>query len=214
MAAALTKDAMKEALLSQCTLTKTGWGDATRITSPGTIVVIKKDGISADLASDSTSLVNRIVNGTPEAPKGLMASLFSKHSSRTLKVGERMYVLKIDIKSDGILYELLSVDTTDLNRSGSTTETRYRTYLYFKFTRDFYLTMSPAEVEKSVDLVIPSEAELANQAPQTVALGQSSAQVEAILGKPHTIIDLATKKIFVYKDEKITFQNDKVVDVQ
>src|ERR1035437_153917 len=50
--------------------------------------------------------------------------------------------------------------------------------------------------------------------PATIALGQSIADVEAINGKPDKVVDLGAKKIYVYKDMKITFTDGKVSDVQ
>jgi len=50
--------------------------------------------------------------------------------------------------------------------------------------------------------------------PATVALGQSIQDVEAIMGKPSNVADLGSKKIYVYKDLKITFVDGKVTDVQ
>jgi hypothetical protein len=50
--------------------------------------------------------------------------------------------------------------------------------------------------------------------PVTIALGQTIAEVEAINGKPDKVIDLGAKKIYVYKDMKITFTDGKVSDVQ
>ena len=53
-------------------------------------------------------------------------------------------------------------------------------------------------------------------APTTVSLslGQSPDQVKAILGEPQNIVDLGSKKIFVYKNLKVTFNDGKVTDVQ
>ena len=51
-------------------------------------------------------------------------------------------------------------------------------------------------------------------APATIALGQTVDQVTAGLGQPTSVIDLGTKKIYVYKDMKITFKAGKVSDVQ
>jgi hypothetical protein len=50
--------------------------------------------------------------------------------------------------------------------------------------------------------------------PVTISLGQSMADVESINGKPDKVIDLGAKKIYVYKDLKITFTDGKVSDVQ
>jgi hypothetical protein len=51
-------------------------------------------------------------------------------------------------------------------------------------------------------------------APATIALGQTTDQVTASMGQPTRIVDLGTKKIYVYKDMKITFKAGKVSDVE
>lgn len=50
--------------------------------------------------------------------------------------------------------------------------------------------------------------------PTTIALGQSIDEVVAALGQPKNIVDLGAKKIYVYADMKITFNDGKVTDVQ
>ncbi len=50
--------------------------------------------------------------------------------------------------------------------------------------------------------------------PPTVALGQTIDQVTAAFGQPTRIIDLGVKKIYVYKDMKVTFKAGKVSDVE
>jgi len=49
---------------------------------------------------------------------------------------------------------------------------------------------------------------------KTIALGQSIDEVTGMLGQPKSIVDLGAKKIYVYPDMKVTFNNGKVVDVQ
>lgn len=57
------------------------------------------------------------------------------------------------------------------------------------------------------------DAFLANQS-QTVSLGQTQEEVEAILGKPKQVVNLGTKRLLVYENLKITLVNGKVSDVQ
>ncbi len=45
-------------------------------------------------------------------------------------------------------------------------------------------------------------------------MGESIDQVMAALGQPVTIIDLGEKKIYVYKEEKISFKDNRVSDVR
>jgi hypothetical protein len=60
-----------------------------------------------------------------------------------------------------------------------------------------------------------AQADTGNAAgPVTITLGQSIADVESMNGKPDKVIDLGAKKIYVYKDLKITFTNGVVSDVQ
>jgi hypothetical protein len=54
----------------------------------------------------------------------------------------------------------------------------------------------------------------AQQGPATVSVGQSLAEVEAILGTPKQALNAGAKKIYLYKDLKITFVNGKVDDIQ
>jgi hypothetical protein len=48
----------------------------------------------------------------------------------------------------------------------------------------------------------------------TLTLGLSIDQVKAIQGEPEKVVDLGSKKIYVYKDLKITFIDGKVTDIQ
>ena len=50
--------------------------------------------------------------------------------------------------------------------------------------------------------------------PKTIGLGQTIDEVTGILGQPKSVVDLGAKKIYVYSDMKITFNNGKVTDVQ
>jgi hypothetical protein len=50
--------------------------------------------------------------------------------------------------------------------------------------------------------------------PVEIVLGQSVDQVTTALGQPKSVVDLGAKKIYVFKDMKITFKDGKVSDVQ
>jgi hypothetical protein len=50
--------------------------------------------------------------------------------------------------------------------------------------------------------------------PPSIDLGQTIDQVTGSLGQPKSIVNLGTKKIYVYKDMKVTFKDGKVSDVQ
>lgn len=60
----------------------------------------------------------------------------------------------------------------------------------------------------------PAAAAPAPAATVDIALGQTIDQVTASLGQPLTIVNLGAKKIYKYKDMKITFKDGKVSDVE
>jgi hypothetical protein len=84
----------------------------------------------------------------------------------------------------------------------------------------FTIDTSTAEAQPAQPAAQPEQPAAAQQpaaqppAPAQIQLGQTIDEVVAALGQPEKIVDLGTKKIYVYKDLKITFTNGKVSDVQ
>lgn len=204
---------LEEALKSKYEITKTGM-DRARITQPGTVLVIQKEGISGDLATDMTFLNNKIHQGQVAQAGGFGAFMQDKKTSRVLKTGEKVYVFKIEVKDDQVRYFIITCDTYDVNVKGSTKQTRYKALLSFELGKDFLSTATADDVKNAVDAVIIPEQELKAGSTKSVEMGQSPEQVEAILGRPDKIVNLGPKKIYVYKDMKIVFADDKVADVQ
>jgi hypothetical protein len=77
----------------------------------------------------------------------------------------------------------------------------------------FRRKISPQKL-KAISLVVASESDVSAQNTKTIPLGQTSEQVEAVLGKPDKIVNLGPKVTYLYKDMKVVFQNGKVADVQ
>jgi hypothetical protein len=71
-----------------------------------------------------------------------------------------------------------------------------------------------AETEAASAAQAPAAESPTPSAPPTISLGQPIDAVVAAMGTPTRIVDLGTKKIYVYPDLKITFQDGKVSDVQ
>jgi hypothetical protein len=67
---------------------------------------------------------------------------------------------------------------------------------------------------KELGIKTVAEASAPVSQPKTIELGQTIAQVEAILGRPETIVNLGAKTTYVYKSLKVIFTNGKVTDVQ
>src|SRR4030088_52838 len=74
---AADRSALEEALKGKYELTKTGL-DRVRITQPGTVLVIQKQGISGDLSSDMSFLNNKIREGRVAQAGGFGAMMQDK----------------------------------------------------------------------------------------------------------------------------------------
>jgi hypothetical protein len=208
------KQPLKESLAVQYRLTKTGWGDESRITAPGPIYVVAAEGISARSAKDMSMLVTTIESGQPRQPKGGLSIFVDTKNTRQVKIGERFYLVAVDVKDAGVMFRLVSVDTFDVNVDGSTRQIRYRSVLWFPIPQQTLQSASIADLKKIFDPIFRSETEAAASNTKTIQIGQSPSDVEAILGKAEKVVDLGAKKIFVYKDMKVVFLDNKVSDVQ
>lgn len=207
------KSTLEEFLASNYEVTKTGI-DRVRVTKAGTVLVIRKENISGDLASDMTFLNNKVIDGTVQQAGGLGAALQGKKTSRVFKAGEKVYVFKIEVKDDAVRFFVISGETYDVNLRGSTRQTRYKSEISFEFPKGYLEGAEPATVKKVIDEVIAPEATINAASTKTVELGQTPQQVEAALGKPDTIVNLGAKMTYVYKTMKVIFQDGKVADVQ
>jgi hypothetical protein len=205
--------AIKDALEAKYQLTKTGI-DRVRVTQPGTVFIVQKDGISGDLASDMTFLNNKVSDGQIAQAGGFMAAMQGKTTSRDLKTGDKVYLFRIDVKDDQVQFFVITCDTYEVAIHGSTKQTRYKAQLSFLLGKDFLATADAAAVEKAVEAIITPESEVKAASTKSVDLGQTPTQVEAALGKPDKIVHLGSKMIYVYKDMKIVFVDEKVSDVQ
>lgn len=204
---------LDEALKAKYELAKTGW-DRVRITKPGTVLVLRKDGISADLSKDLTYLDNKVVDGQISQKGGFLAEMQNKKTSRMLKAGDKVFVYDIKVKNDTVHYFLITCDTFDVNIHGSTQQTRYKAVVSFQFPPGFLNSADADKVMKVVDQIVVPASEVQVASTKTVQLGQTPAQVKSVLGAPDKIVKLGPKEIFVYKDMKVIFMDGKVSDVE
>lgn len=207
------KSALKEALEAKYGLTKVSW-DKVRVTDPGPVYVLKAEGVNADRATDMTMLVNKVVDGHVQQPKGAGASMFSKQTTKQFKPGDRLYLTKIDVKDAGLLFWFISTETSDFSDKGSTKQTRYRAVLGFEVPKTLLDASQVDEIKKIIDPIVLLETDAQAANTKTVELGQTPDQVKATLGAPDKIIKLGAKDVYVYKDMKVVFVDGKVSDVQ
>ena len=208
--------AMREALVADYPLTKVGMTgmadfDYTRITQPGAVLAVRVPGIYADIANTKNVIINtNLTNGQLTQATGFVAAFGgSTGRSRTLNPGEKVYVTMITVKKDSVLMELLTTDVTTL---GDGQGTRYRSELNVKLPN--LDSMTPEDVKKTIDTVVTDPATASAVESKTIKLGMSPDEVKQSLGNPEKIVDLGTKQMYVYKDMKVVFVDNKVSDVQ
>jgi hypothetical protein len=204
------KDSLKIQLAEAIEPTRTA-SDFLRITKPGQVLVVKLDGIGAGLASDNTILKNHFRDGHVEQAKGIMASLAAKKTNRDYRVGEKVYVTAFDVNDNDIQMMLVSLETSQVAVLGNTQQTRYKTVIQFDFPKDSLRTIGFERVRTLISGLFQIGEEAA---PKTVEVGQSMAEVEAVMGKPESILKVGAKSIYVYKSIKVTFLEGKVADIQ
>ena len=171
---------------------------------------------------------------------GLMGKLGKQQTTQFFQVGTKVYPSKIavNLPKDQVVIGVVACDSC--NNVSPTTF--YKADVVFQFAKGTLANASPSQVEDTIAglLAIEDSSDQGNgqqggndqqgndqgggggqaqqQAPppepQQIEKGQTPDQVKAALGPPEKIVNLGPKKIFVYKDLKVTFLNGKVSDVQ
>jgi len=211
--AANWKDALKIQIAARIQPSKLSW-DGQRITTTGTVCVIRKDGVTGDLQGDTTLTKSLVRDGVISQPGGFFASMMDKQTTRLFKPGEKVYVTGIHVSDKEVMLMLSSVETYSVSVKGSTRQTRYQSALAFQFPKGVLESADFAAIKSAIDPVLLPDTEMAAADTRTVKLGETPAQVEQALGAPARKIDLGPKQIYVYPDMKIVFLNGAVSDVQ
>jgi len=120
------RSAIQDPLESRYSLTKAS-ADKTTIVTAGAILVLKKDDLVMFTASALTPPANTYKDG--RITQGLFGKLgkqASDGSTRTFVKGEKFWVTKIEVKDDGVVFQLLSDPFNDV---------RYMAALRFPFPK-------------------------------------------------------------------------------
>jgi hypothetical protein len=222
-------------LKTQYKLAKMGRDSSGRVVSEqGTVLVIKKGGIRSYPPGDATVFPNTYKDGTIHAPSALIKKFWSikglgqgSDNSRILSLETKVYAteISVDAKNDKVTFNLIECDSCN----GLQQPSSYKSTVAFQFSKDYLSKADASQIQDVISLVLAPDTggqqqqtqtqqeQAPNQsapAPQTIQLGQTIDQVQAVLGQPEKIVDLGQKQIYVYKDLKITFVNGKVADVQ
>jgi hypothetical protein len=227
------KQDIEQQLQSQYPPTKLA-GDKLRIAQPGSVLLVQIDGMFASPMSEF-AFANSYKDGRIKR-SAASALIHNAQTSRELQAGEKVYLLKTEVKDAGIVFSLQSCIACD-GSDVDLVQMAYRASLTFQYPKGYLETADFAQIQRTIGQVFafadngsangpgsmePPVAQTAQPAPlprpqaepAKIALGQTIDQVTANLGQPGKVVDLGRKKIYIYRDLKITFLDGKVSDVQ
>jgi hypothetical protein len=170
--------------------------------------------------------------------KSIMGRFGKEQTTHLFPVGDKVYPTKIDVNvaKDTVAMSIVACDTC--NKTDPPTYNKAQ--VVFQFPKGSLVKASAGEVEDVIGQVLSisedtqqggdqggqqgdqgqqggqqQQQQQQQQAePQSIEKGMTTDQVEGAMGKPEKIVNLGLKKIYVYKDLKVTFLNGKVFDVQ
>ena len=213
-----------------------GFGDRLKVTQLGTVLVVQRDGMGASPVAEF-AFGNNYKDG--RIKRSLAGTLIHEANSvRNLQAGERVYLLKTEVKDTGVVFNVQSCVACDGSQADFD-PMPYRAALTFQYPKGYWNNTNFAQIQQTIsevfafadgpnagtqpdpEPVAPSGAQVAQQPPPApqqepvkIGRGQTTDQVVAGLGQPDKVVDLGSKKIYIYKDLKITFVDGKVSDVQ
>ncbi len=245
VANAQDKAAIQKKLESTYALTQ-ATADRTDIVTAGSILVLQKSNLVMTDATKSDINQNKYQDGKftqnvfgkiarmphfPGAPAAPAAA-----AVRTFVKGEKVWVTRIEVKDNTVVFELFTDQMGDF---------RYRALLTFfgkgplpspdqvaATVAEVFTVQppdNPAPTAEAAAPAAPSAPAAVAPAPipppppppdepaappATISLGQTTDEVIANFGQPQKKAKVGNKEIYYYKDLKVTFVNGKVSDVQ
>jgi hypothetical protein len=171
--------------------------------------------------------------------KSIMGRFGKEQTTHLFAVGDKVYPSKVDVNvaKDTVSMTVVACDTC--NKTDPPTYNKAQ--VVFQFPKGSLVKAGAGEVEDVIGQVLSiseeeqqsgdqggqqqgndqgqqgggNQQQQQQQAePQSIEKGMTTDQVEGAMGKPEKIVNLGPKKIYVYKDLKVTFLNGKVFDVQ
>ncbi|MGD0871709.1 MAG: hypothetical protein ABSB88_19320 [Bryobacteraceae bacterium] len=222
---------IEQQLQSQYPPTKLA-GDKLQIAQPGSVLLVQSTGMFASPLNEF-AFTNTYKDG--RIKRALASTLIhDPKTSRELQVGERVYLLKTEVKDSGIVFSVQSCIACD-GSEVDLVQMAYRASLTFQFPKGYLETTDFAQIQRTIGQVFtfadngstiappnidpsvrpaPQPSPVPQAEPVRIALGQTVGEVTASLGEPDKVVDLGSKKIYIYRDLKVTFLDGKVSDVQ
>jgi hypothetical protein len=146
LATAYGQPSLEQKLKSQYVLTKQT-ADRTDIVTPGSVLVLQKDGLLAVSVTTTLPPGNNYKDG--RIKQGLYGKWVKlpggNDQTRTFVEGEKLYLTKIEVRPNDVVFGLISCEAYD--------NVRYQASLVFQFPKGAVATMDAAQVLQTVNQV-------------------------------------------------------------
>ncbi len=131
--------------------------DFAQITKDGTTMALKCAGVySFPTTMTMVKPDNKVVDGKVQTPGMFVRTTWTKMGAHVLQAGEKVYITKIESKSeltgDMLKFTVLTVDQLDV--SGSDAKKKYDAYVSFKFKKGYLDETPPDQVEQAIESVL------------------------------------------------------------
>ena len=130
--------------------------DFAQITKDGTTMSMKCPGVYSVPASLMMKPDTKVVDGKVQSPGMLTKMTWTKVGAHVLQSGEKVYITKIENKSemtgDLLRFTVLTVDALDV--SGSETKKKFEATISFKFKKGYLDETPPDQLEQTIESVL------------------------------------------------------------
>lgn len=131
--------------------------DHEQVTKDGTTMAMKCAGVYSMPTSNIMVVPdNKVNDGKVQSPNMMARLTWTKMGAHVLQSGDKVYITKIDTKSDGggdmLRFTILTVDALDVN--GQDSKKKYDANVSFKFKKGYLDETPPEEVEQAIEAVI------------------------------------------------------------
>jgi len=124
-----------------------------KVVKPGTTLAVQMDGVLANPKWKAGSFKNIFEDGQVRADNCLKCQLSNRlGTQRALQVGEKVYLLAIELAKDSIYLEVQSCGMCDPN-AVDTTHRPYQSRVTFKFLKGALAVTSVAQVQQVIEQV-------------------------------------------------------------
>ncbi len=160
--------------------------DFAQITKDGTTMSMKTPGVYSYPTSLMMKPDNKVVDGKVQAPGTLGKYTLVKMGAHVLQTGDKVYVTKIESKSemtgDLLKFSLLTVEQLDV--SGTEGKKKFDATVSFKFKKGYLDETPPDQVEQVVESVLAPDTGDQGGGEQQQAAAPQQAQHPAAAAAP------------------------------